>query len=105
MEREGIQRDVVSNSTALASAPATADDAMLEAYRPIQWDVHICRAACRKCGICVAICPNDVFDRDRFRRPQPVRTKRCNGCQVCIVHCPVVGLTVQRKPVTVSPAL
>jgi 2-oxoglutarate ferredoxin oxidoreductase subunit delta len=57
--------------------------------------VHIEEAGCRDCGLCVEICPTDVFEEDGPKRlARVVRQDDCIGCTSCVYLCPSRCLTV-----------
>lgn len=57
--------------------------------------VHIEEAGCRDCGLCVEICPTDVFEADAPKRlARVVRQDDCIGCTSCVYLCPSRCLTV-----------
>jgi len=43
---------------------------------------------CKACGICLALCPRDVFDADERGYPVVARLKDCTVCRLCEYHCP-----------------
>jgi NAD-dependent dihydropyrimidine dehydrogenase PreA subunit len=57
--------------------------------------VHIEEAGCRDCGLCVEICPTDVFEEDGPKKlAKVVRQDDCIGCTSCVYLCPSRCLTV-----------
>ena len=52
---------------------------------------------CKKCGICAAFCPKNVFDRDEDGKPSAARPEDCIGCRLCEMRCPEFALTVTEK--------
>jgi len=65
--------------------------------------VHIEEAGCRDCGLCVEICPTDVFEEDGpAKLAKVVRQDDCIGCTSCVYLCPSRCLTVtsdhQQRP-------
>jgi 2-oxoglutarate ferredoxin oxidoreductase subunit delta len=57
--------------------------------------VHIEEAGCRDCGLCVEICPTDVFEADGPKRlAKVVRQDDCIGCTSCVYLCPSRCLSV-----------
>jgi NAD-dependent dihydropyrimidine dehydrogenase PreA subunit len=57
--------------------------------------VHIEEAGCRDCGLCVEICPTDVFEADEGKQlAKVVRQDDCIGCTSCMYLCPSRCLTV-----------
>jgi 2-oxoglutarate ferredoxin oxidoreductase subunit delta len=57
--------------------------------------VHIEEAGCRDCGLCVEICPTDVFEEEPQKKiAKVVRQDDCIGCTSCVYLCPSRCLTV-----------
>jgi 2-oxoglutarate ferredoxin oxidoreductase subunit delta len=57
--------------------------------------VHIEEAGCRDCGLCVEICPTDVFEEDGPKKmAKVVRQDDCIGCTSCVYLCPSRCLSV-----------
>jgi|Deesub1362A_J573_1020465.scaffolds.fasta_scaffold00680_4 2-oxoglutarate ferredoxin oxidoreductase subunit delta len=48
---------------------------------------------CKKCGICVYICPKNVFSLSRNLR---VNSDLCSGCGQCEIFCPDFAVEVVR---------
>jgi adenylylsulfate reductase subunit B len=53
---------------------------------------------CNGCGICVKICPMDVF-RINAKRKKAVITyaEDCMACEFCVIDCPTKAITVTSK--------
>ena len=49
---------------------------------------------CTDCGVCVVVCPRDVFERDRQGRAVIARQADCQTCFLCELYCPVDALYV-----------
>ena len=49
---------------------------------------------CKSCGICVQLCPVNVFDKDRKGRPTVARADDCTACRLCEQHCPDFAIEV-----------
>ena len=49
---------------------------------------------CKACGICIAFCPNRVFDSDENGRPIVARPDACIGCRFCEQHCPDFAISI-----------
>ena len=52
---------------------------------------------CKVCGICIDLCPEDVFDRDKLGYPVVARVGDCTSCLLCELHCPDFAIEVQRR--------
>lgn len=57
----------------------------------------IYRDWCKACGICIAFCPKQVFDRDEGGKPVAARPDDCIGCLFCEIHCPDFAITIQDR--------
>lgn len=53
------------------------------------------RALCKGCGICIALCPKNVFDADIEGKPLTARADACIGCKLCQYRCPDFALKVE----------
>lgn len=52
-------------------------------------------ALCKSCGICVKLCPREVFEAAAGSAPPTVaRPADCNGCRFCELHCPEAAIEV-----------
>ena len=60
---------------------------------PVQLDLELCKA----CGICIELCPEKVFDRDKLGYPVLSRPEECSQCLLCEVHCPDFAIEVRRR--------
>jgi 2-oxoglutarate ferredoxin oxidoreductase subunit delta len=73
----------------MTEAPTQAKSRAPEA---ILIDLDLCKA----CGICIALCPQQVFDRDELGRPVVARLADCTVCLFCERHCPDFAVDVVR---------
>ena len=71
----------------------TSDEHVESSGSPIALDHRLCKA----CGICVAICPNNVYDRDHLGYPVIVRPESCIQCLRCELHCPDYAIEIVRR--------
>jgi len=53
---------------------------------------------CKACGICIELCPKDVFDRDEKGYPLVARPEDCTICRFCEQHCPDFAIEVAELP-------
>lgn len=49
---------------------------------------------CKACGICIALCPTTVFDRDADGQAVVARPEDCTACRLCEWHCPDFAIEV-----------
>ncbi|MCR2804678.1 4Fe-4S dicluster domain-containing protein [Paenibacillus soyae] len=49
---------------------------------------------CVTCGLCVKVCPTNVFDADDAGLPVIARQEDCQTCFMCEAYCPVDALFV-----------
>jgi len=50
---------------------------------------------CKSCGICAALCPSEVFDRDDLGQPVVARLGDCTSCSFCERHCPDFAIEIR----------
>ena len=60
---------------------------------PVELDLDLCKA----CGICIELCPEEVFDRDKLGYPVIARPEECSQCLICELHCPDFAIEVRRR--------
>ena len=57
--------------------------------------------SCSACGVCVEICPQDVFwGSPKKQIPQITFPEECWHCNACVLDCPKEGAIRLRIPVT-----
>ena len=59
----------------------------------VQLDLELCKA----CGVCIELCPDKVFDRDKLGYPVLARPEDCSQCLLCELHCPDFAIEVRRR--------
>ena len=59
----------------------------------VQLDLELCKA----CGVCIELCPDKVFDRDKLGYPVLTRPDDCSQCLLCELHCPDFAIEVRRR--------
>ncbi|MCX6362633.1 MAG: ferredoxin family protein [Actinobacteria bacterium] len=64
-----------------------------ESLAQVALDLELCKV----CGICIELCPEDVFDRDKLGYPIVARAEDCTSCLLCEIHCPDFAIEVQRR--------
>ena len=57
----------------------------------------IYRDWCKACGLCIAFCPTDVYEREEGGKPVVVRPDDCIGCRFCELHCPDFAITIEER--------
>ncbi len=62
-------------------------------------DLELCKA----CGICVALCPTRVFERDAEGRAVVARPGDCTACRICEWHCPDFAIEVLKTDARGGP--
>ena len=60
---------------------------------PVALDLELCKA----CGICIDLCPEDVYERDKLGFPVLARAEDCTSCLLCELHCPDFAIKVERR--------
>ena len=59
--------------------------------------IHIFSRWCKKCGICIAICPKNVLESGTNGYPYAARPEDCIMCGLCDIHCPDYAITVKKN--------
>lgn len=54
----------------------------------------VSRQRCIECGLCVKVCPTNVFDRTETGLPVIARQEDCQTCFICEAYCPADALYV-----------
>lgn len=57
--------------------------------------INLDRNLCKRCGICIAFCPQEVFVADAAGYPVVVALEKCTGCQLCFYRCPDLAVEVE----------
>lgn len=50
---------------------------------------------CKGCGLCIAFCPNSVFEPGSDGHPLAAHEDKCTVCNWCVVHCPDFAIVVE----------
>jgi 2-oxoglutarate ferredoxin oxidoreductase subunit delta len=53
------------------------------------------RQRCKKCGVCVELCPRQVFTTSDRGYPEPSNIERCTRCKLCELWCPDYAIEVE----------
>lgn len=59
--------------------------------------ISVIKNRCKKCGICVAFCPQKVLDIKINSCPEAVNPDKCVGCKLCYKRCPDMAIFVDEK--------
>jgi 2-oxoglutarate ferredoxin oxidoreductase subunit delta len=52
---------------------------------------------CKGCGICIELCPHDVFTTDKDGKPIISNPLKCTQCAMCWLHCPDLAIISNEK--------
>jgi 2-oxoglutarate ferredoxin oxidoreductase subunit delta len=70
------------------------------AARKVRATVLVDAELCKACGICISLCPENVFDRDPSGLAVAARQEDCTACMTCEWHCPDFAIEVRAERVT-----
>jgi len=65
--------------------------------------VTIDEIRCKGCGICIAFCPKEVFEKSKKRNsygtamPEAAKQSKCIGCKLCEKLCPDAAIGLEEK--------
>lgn len=62
-----------------------------------QFPIEIYYSWCKGCGLCAAVCPNDVLEMAEDGYPYAKNPERCTSCGMCDLHCPDFAITGMKK--------
>ncbi|MDX9930735.1 MAG: mercury methylation ferredoxin HgcB [Bacteroidales bacterium] len=62
-------------------------------YLPDVVTLRLDQEACNGCGMCIKVCPHNVFDLVD-KRAQIVRKDYCMECGACAMNCPKQAISV-----------
>ncbi|RLB10474.1 MAG: ferredoxin [Deltaproteobacteria bacterium] len=59
------------------------------------FDVEIDSSLCKRCSICIHICPKKVFiyANDSIK----VKEENCSGCGICEIICPDLAIKIEKR--------
>lgn len=60
-------------------------------------DIALAPELCKRCGICAAVCPMDVFASGRDGLPEIVRPRLCIWCSRCERCCPDYAIRLRGR--------
>jgi 2-oxoglutarate ferredoxin oxidoreductase subunit delta len=50
---------------------------------------------CKKCGVCIGLCPRDVYAANDEGCPEPVHADKCSKCGLCELWCPDYAIELE----------
>jgi len=50
---------------------------------------------CKKCGVCIELCPRRVYVANLEGYPTPAHMEKCTKCQLCELWCPDYAVEVE----------
>lgn len=56
----------------------------------VEIDLKLCKA----CGICIAMCPKNVFTKDEDAKPLKTHPEACVFCRICESVCPDFAIRI-----------
>ena len=78
------------------AATEAAGDAPAARRKGPRGRVHVFDNWCKGCGICIAFCPQQVFEMDDEGRPVIAHPEKCTACHWCDTHCPDFAIVVTK---------
>lgn len=71
------------------AAPSLQQDRRVRRGRP-----RVYSNWCKSCGLCIAFCPQKVFEPNGGGQAAVAHPERCTACDWCRFHCPDLAITV-----------
>jgi 2-oxoglutarate ferredoxin oxidoreductase subunit delta len=65
-----------------------------ERRRRVASEIVVDADLCKTCGICLALCPRDVFTADERGLPLVAHLEACTVCRICEYHCPDFAIAI-----------
>lgn len=69
-------------------------ESIVEKQKSIEFlfDARLCKA----CGICSALCPKQVLEKDEDGKPLFAHKEQCIACGMCELRCPDYAIRIRR---------
>ncbi|HYF93805.1 MAG TPA: 4Fe-4S binding protein [Symbiobacteriaceae bacterium] len=84
--------------TKVPQPPAPADKPAAELVKVIVDDdvpeIRVNLNWCKGCGICIQMCPRDVYVPDRDGKPIIAEPEICIWCERCEIYCPDFAISL-----------
>lgn len=58
-------------------------------------NIIIRQELCKKCGICISFCPQEVLTLGYGGWPEVKDVDNCTGCALCVMRCPDFALELE----------
>ncbi len=86
---------MTNEETADSSAVQASRGPRAKGVRP-RGHIRLFDMWCKGCGICIAFCPQGVFEANGQGRPVVVHPEKCTACELCVKRCPDMAIAVRR---------
>jgi 2-oxoglutarate ferredoxin oxidoreductase subunit delta len=53
------------------------------------------RERCKRCGVCIELCPRQVYTSSEEGYPDPTNIEKCTSCKLCELWCPDYAIEVE----------
>jgi len=59
--------------------------------------ITLYRDRCKRCGVCIELCPLQVYTSTSEGYPEPINIEKCTNCGLCELWCPDYAIEVGVK--------
>lgn len=87
----------MSRPAVASQAPAAAPSQVVDIVADAAPEIVLEPGLCKKCGICVAVCPADVFDPGADGLPRIAHPNVCIWCNRCEIYCPDYAIRLRGR--------
>jgi 2-oxoglutarate ferredoxin oxidoreductase subunit delta len=63
--------------------------------RSLMPEIYVSRNRCKRCGVCIELCPSHVYVASEEGYPEPRNIERCTQCQLCELWCPDYAIEIE----------